>query len=179
VRLDAEAQLSGRAVVVLGLMGAGKTTIGKALAHTLRRELRDSDADIEARYGRTAAQIVAEHGQQHLHALEAVHLADALAEIPPPVVAAAASVIDRPECRAALREAFVVWLDAVPGELARRFHSGGHRPRYAEDLEHMLADQDSRRRSHFVEVADLTVDVTRGSPDDVVRTVLAGLGLED
>jgi len=162
-----------RAIVVLGLMGAGKTTTGQALADALRRELRDSDADIEARHGRTAAQIATEHGRKHLHELEARHLVDALAETPPPVIAAAASVVDRPDCRAGLREAFVVWLDAPPSELARRFDSGGHRPRYAEDLEQMLVEQDSRRRPHFVEVADVTVDVTRSSPDDIVRTVLA------
>jgi len=173
-----EFQLPGRAVVVLGLMGAGKTTVGKALADALRRELRDSDADLMARHGLTAAQIAAEQGRQQLHELEAAHLVDALAETPPPLVAAAASVVDRPDCRAALKEAFVVWLDAPPQELARRFASGGHRPRYSEDLVQMLADQDSRRRSYFRAVADLTVDVTRSSPDDVVRSVLARLGLD-
>jgi chloramphenicol 3-O-phosphotransferase len=64
----------GRAVVVVGLMGAGKTTLAEALARRWARPLCDSDADLLAEHGRNAAQLAAELGADGLHDLEAAHL---------------------------------------------------------------------------------------------------------
>jgi shikimate kinase len=160
---------------VLGLMGAGKTSVGALLAEGLGRPMRDSDADLAARHGMTASEIADRHGREYLHDLEARHLLDALGERPTPVVCAAASVVGRPDCRQALGAAYVVWLDAPPDVLADRFESGPHRPRYHADVRVMLAEQDARRRPHFAAVADLVVDVSTRDPHQVVPIVLEGL----
>jgi shikimate kinase len=161
-----------RAIVLLGLMGAGKTTVGRLLAERLGRPLRDSDLDLWSRRQLTASEMVARHGQRALHDWEAAHLLDALAEEPPAVVCAAASVVDRPECRRALRAPFTVWLAAPPAVLARRFASGSHRPRYSEDLVAMLAEHQARRASAFAALADLTLDVARSVPADLVEGIV-------
>jgi shikimate kinase len=83
-------------------MGAGKTTLAEALARRWVRPLRDSDADLLCEHGRSAAQLAAELGADSLHGLEATHLLRALADRPAPVIAAAASVVDRAECRRAV-----------------------------------------------------------------------------
>lgn len=164
-----------RPVVLVGLMGSGKTSVAGRLAAALGRQLRDSDADLEAEYGDTAAELVAERGREVLHDREQRHLLDALAEQPPPVVAAAASVVDDRSCRTALDPAFVVWLDAPPQVLAARMRDGEHRPHYDPDLERMLSTQHDRRAPGFREVADLIVDVAEPSPDEVAQTILAAL----
>ena len=162
-----------RPVVVLGLMGSGKSTVARLLGAALGRPVRDSDDDILAGQGRTAAQISVAEGADALHDIEARHLLDGLAERPPVVVAAAASTVERPECRAALRGATVVWLDADTAVLVGRFASGAHRPRFDPDLAVMLAEQDRRRRPLFAQVADLHLDTGTASPPELAERVLA------
>ncbi|GIH78574.1 shikimate kinase [Planobispora longispora] len=165
-----------RPIVVTGLMGSGKTSVARILAAELGRGLRDSDPDISARYGgATAAETVATAGTEELHRREAEHLAESLAGRPAPVIAAAASVVDDPGRRAALKEATVVWLDAPPAILAERMRSGAHRPHFEPDLEAMLVKQRARRGPLFAEVADLTFDVSDLSPEEVAARVLASL----
>lgn len=131
-------------VVLVGMMGAGKTRTGSALAARLGWRLHDSDAELEARTQATGAVIGAEQGVAALHALEARILLETLAtEGPmaqgPTVVCAAASTVDDERCRAALADAtLVVWLDAPTDVLAQRVPSGatdgrrrrGRRPRH-------------------------------------------------
>jgi shikimate kinase len=178
--------VADRPVVLVGLMGAGKTSVATRLAAALGRDLRDSDADLQRRYGASAAEQSGRPGAGVLHAREAAVLREALAQRPPPVVAAAASVVEDPACRAALAGAFVVWLDAPPSVLADRFRAalapaaGGpaadrHRPQYHPDPEAMLADQHRRRAGWFRQVADLVVDVGGTTPDQAAATVLAAL----
>jgi shikimate kinase len=169
-------------IAVLGLMGAGKTSVAALFARRWARPLRDSDTDLEARFGRTAAVLAAELGKDGLHDLEAEHLLLALAERPAPVIAAAASTVDREECRLALSHALVVWLDGAPATLAARHALGGHRPLYGDQVLDMLIEMDARRRPLFEEVAD--VRVILDSPADPVKergkarlAVRAGSGL--
>ena len=172
---DRPVAVTDRPVVVVGLMGAGKTTVATRVAAALGRPLRDSDEDLAQRHGRTAADYARQHGAGALHGWEARHLRDALAQHPPAVIAAAASVVEDPACRSALAGAFVVWLDAPAGVLAGRMAAGAHRPWYGPDPEAVLAGQRARRARWFAEVADLTVDVADTSPEQVTASVLAAL----
>lgn len=153
--------LPGVPVVVLGLMGAGKTTVARTLAERWHRPLRDSDLDLQARFGRTAAELAARSGAEGLHALEAEHLFESLASTPTPVIAAAASVVERADCRTALQRAAVVWLDPPLEDLiARQSSPDRHRPVYHPDLRVMLTAMDAVRRPLFRQVADVTLRPT-------------------
>lgn len=167
--------MSDRPVVVVGLMGSGKTTVAQRVAEALARPFRDSDSDLTQRYGGTAAEQFAQHGQRELHAREAAVLRDALAARPAPVVAAAASVVDDPGCRQTLAGAYVVWLDASPRVLADRIDPGDHRPYYDPDPAAMLVRQYAQRADRFRSVADLRVDVSEHGPEQTVAAVLAAL----
>ncbi len=165
-----------RAVVVVGLMGAGKSTLARVLADRLARPLRDSDPDLATRTGRTAAELAERHGRQVLHELEAQHLLEAVAG-EPAVVAAAASTVDQPPTRQALAEAFVVWLDGPLDLLVSRARTGSHRPDYGE-LRRTLREQDQRRRPGFAAVADIVVNAAWPLSRQV-SAVLAGYRARD
>ncbi len=156
--MDLAADVERRPVVVLGLMGAGKSSVAGLVAGELGWAVRDSDRDIESASGHTAAQLQRAEGTEALHTLEARHLLDSLAARPPAVIAAAASTVEVPECRTALGSAFVVWLDADPAVLAARFDAGPHRPRYGVDQLVVLRTQDQARRPLFEAVADIRLD---------------------
>ena len=159
----------GVPVVVIGLMGAGKTTLAQLLAAEWGRTLSDSDTDLELATGVTARQIATSYGLARLHRLEAAHLLRALRVQPALVIAAAASTVEREDCREALRDAVVVWLDIPVVELARRLASGTHRPELGPDVEAEIAALDAARRAGFRQIA--TVVLNDGEPADWLRAV--------
>ena len=156
-------------------MGAGKTTVGTALARDLGRELVDNDVELEARAGSSAARIAAERGLAVLHDLEADELRHALQRRPAAVVAAAASVVDRPDTAALLAPHVVVWLDAPADVLDLRTAGSSHRPALAAQGAGFAAAVAEGRRGRFAALADVHVDATAGSPDDVAAAVVARL----
>jgi shikimate kinase len=159
-----------RHIVLVGLMGSGKTTVGTRLAERLGRPFRDSDAEITGNTGRTVRTLRDEMGVEAMHALEAEQLLDALADPGPNVVAAAASVIEVSACRVALAApgVMVVWLRGSPGVLAERFGSEAHRPAYGADPATFLADQAAIRDPLFRAVDPVAMDVDLLDPDAVV-----------
>jgi shikimate kinase len=151
---------SVRHLVLVGLMGSGKTTVGRLVAERLGWPLVDSDAEIEGREGPTVRELRDALGTDALHALEARQLLEALAAAGPTVICAAASTIDDPRCRAALAEPVVLtaWLRVSPEVAASRFGSSAHRPAYGADPDAFLAEQAARRDPLFRSVAGLVVD---------------------
>jgi shikimate kinase len=163
-------------LVLVGMMGVGKTTTGLALAARLDRLLRDCDRDLEARVGMTGAELAAARGVEELHRLEEEVLLDALASDGPTIVTAAGSVVTSERVRQRLAErATVVWLDAPIGELTVRMAADAHRrPLDPPATEALLA----RRREHLAEVADLRLDA-RAPTDHLVAAIVAFLGASD
>lgn len=156
-------------VVMVGLMGSGKTTVGALIAKTLHRPLIDSDQVIEAGEGRTTAEIAAADGIAHLHAIEHRTLLDALSGTEPAVICAAASVVDEDTCVAALLAAYVVWLDIDPGVLAARIDGPDHRRRLDDPVTELTRLR-TMRHGGFAAVADFVVtEVT--DPARVAATV--------
>lgn len=161
-------------IVLLGLMGAGKTTVGRALADRLELPLSDSDEVITRRCGATVHDLNERLGTEGMHRLEAEHLLGALADPEPSVICAAASTIDDPGCRRALQspDAFAVWLRGTAHLLASRFGAGPHRPVFGPDAEAVFRGQVAERSRLFAAVADLQVDVEHRSVADIVDEVL-------
>lgn len=170
-----------RHVVLLGLMGAGKTSTGRGLAARLGWALRDSDADILAATGRTGRQIDEERGTVELHRLEARHLIDAIEAAGPSVICAAASTIDDPPARAALADerVAVVWLRGDPAILARRAgnaRGADHRRTLGADAAAALAAQAMTRYPRFEALKPLIVDVDRRPVGEVIAAIATHLG---
>jgi shikimate kinase len=161
-------------VVLVGLMGTGKTSVGRVLADRLGRRLLDSDAVIEERTGRTVRQIFADDGEPAFRALESEVLLEALNEPTPVVIAAAGGVVLAEQNREALKRAAakVVWLRAEPESLVERVRTGVHRPAIDDDPAGTLRRMHQIREPLYREVADMVISVDGRSVHDVAEAVL-------
>ena len=176
-RLWGVSERPNRHVILLGLMGAGKTTVGSALAVRLGVPLRDSDTDLLASTGETARQLRDSRGVDALHALESEHLLGSMAVPDGAVICAAAAVADDPRCVELLRRTqdIVVWLEVPPEVLAARFAREPHRPAYGAETVAFLTAQAARREPVYRSVADVVVVAGPGNSGAEVETILAAL----
>jgi shikimate kinase len=160
-------------IILVGMMGAGKTTVGRLLSRRLGWAYLDSDAEVAAVTGRTVPQLFAERGESAFRAEEARVLADALSSDRPVVVSAAGGVVLSEANRHLMAESgTVVWLRADPKTLAERVGSGHGRPLLDNDPATALAGLDAVRRPLYAALAQVVVDVDRLRPDQVTERVL-------
>jgi shikimate kinase len=162
-------------VVLVGLMGSGKTTVGNLVADRLGRELIDSDGRIETLTGRTVKEILAADGVEALRRHEADALFDALADGTPSVITAAAGVVLDAEHRRRLvaAGALVVWLDADPRSSALRALTGEHRPWLDDDPVGTLQHMHDERKPWYAEVASMTVTVDDLTPEQIADRIVS------
>lgn len=149
-------------VVLVGLMGSGKTTVGRRVADRLARDFVDADDALEVVADRTIAEIFASDGEAAFRALEAEVLEDLLEHHDATVIAAGGGVVLSPESRERLRrpEVTVVWLDADPAFVASRVSAKPNRPLLdGADPRELLTRLHRERAPLYAEVADLTVEV--------------------
>jgi len=164
-------------VYLVGLMGAGKTTIGRSLAKRLNLDFLDSDREIEARTGVTIPTIFEIEGEDGFRRREVQMIAD-LSRLRGRVVATGGGVVLREENRATLRtNGFVVYLNVPPQTLWERTRNDRNRPllQVADPLlklKELYAERDPLYR----EVADLIIDSSRINAQGVLQLLLKEVG---
>src|SRR5436309_8290161 len=120
--------LGGRSIVLVGMMGAGKSTIGRRLAARLRLPFLDADAEIEAAAGMSIPDIFETHGEPHFRDGEARVIARLL-EAGPSVLATGGGAFMRQETRNRIRDRAVsIWLKADADTILRRVKRRADRP---------------------------------------------------
>lgn len=165
-----------RRILLVGMMGAGKTTVGRALAARLGYPYFDSDEQVEQRTGRTVPELFAEQGEAAFRAEERRALAEAATSDGPAVVSVAGGAVLDPENRSLIRQAgTVVWLRAGTATLAGRVGDGAGRPLLGDDPAAALARISEGRASIYAEVSDLVVDVERLTAEEVVERIMGEL----
>ena len=169
---------AGKHIVLVGMMGAGKSSVGRVLARKLHRPLLDSDEIIEERTGRTVREIWSSDGEAAFRVIETETLCAILADTEPAVVAAAGGVVIAEANRSALADsdAHVVWLLANVDLLVTRVQNGVHRPLLDDNPEGMLRQMYTDREPLYTEVADAVVSVDHRSINEVAQAVLRCAG---
>jgi len=170
----------GEHVLLVGMMGSGKSTVGHIVADRMRRPFRDSDTEVERRTGKSVPAIFATRGEPAFRAEERAALGAALSSSVPSVISVAGGAVIDPGTRSRLRAAgVVVWLDAAPEVLAARVGNGKSRPLLRGDPAGTLKRLDAVRRPVYRELSDVVVQVGGRRPkalaEDVVRAALARL----
>jgi shikimate kinase len=165
-------------ILLVGMMGAGKTTTGKLVAEKLGWDYLDSDVEVEKKTGLTVPALFARDGEAAFRNAEAEVLGAACARREPVVVSVAGGAVLRPETRDLLRQCGrVIWLRARPATLAARVGDGAGRPLLGGDPGAALRALDAVRRPLYAEVADETIDVDHLGPDQVAARIVDGVGV--
>jgi shikimate kinase len=170
------AAIPRRHVGLIGMMGSGKTTIGRRVARELDREFVDSDALVVERTGLTVPQMFERHGEPWFREQESAALEEALRAGTPIVLAVAGGAVLAPGNRELLRRhCTVVWLRATPETIISRVGDGKGRPLLADDPEGSIRRYDALRRPIYTEAADMVVDVDGISVGRATTRVLRAL----
>ncbi|MEO1192255.1 MAG: shikimate kinase [Pseudomonadota bacterium] len=170
----AEASRSDRLVLV-GLMGVGKTCVGRKLAQQLRLPFVDADQEIEAAAGCSIAEIFESHGEAAFRDGERRVIARLLSG-PACVLATGGGAYVDPATRAAIREvALSVWIQADLDLLVRRTARKSHRPLLRQgNPREILARLKAERDPVYAE-ADIRVESKDGPPEDTVADIIAAV----
>jgi shikimate kinase len=168
-------------VVLVGLMGSGKSTVGALVAARTDRVFVDVDATIEEETNKTVRELWETGGESAYRQLESDVVLRVLRDPAPSVLAAPGGVVLDPAVRADLAGSVVVWLRTDPSTLAGRVHPGDHRPLLGDHPGETLAVQAVERAAFYRQVATATVDTddrTPGAVADAVVGLLAGEAAE-
>ncbi|WMT89246.1 shikimate kinase [Pelagibacterium sp. H642] len=168
-------RLAGRPIVLVGMMGAGKTTVGRRLAARLGLAFTDSDAEIETAAGMSIPDIFAAHGEAEFRAGEARVISRLLREHNG-VIATGGGAFVNPETRAAIKaHAVSVWIKADFDVLFARVSKRPTRPLLqTPDPRGTLRDLMDKRYPIYA-LADITIASTDVPHDTVVADIFAAL----
>ncbi|SFZ85774.1 shikimate kinase [Devosia enhydra] len=170
-----EALLAGRPIVLVGMMGAGKTTVGRRLAQRLGRRFIDSDEEIESAAGMSIEDLFKAHGEPEFRAGEARVVSRLLRE-PGVVLGTGGGAFMNAETRAEIaRQAVSIWLKADLDVLFARVSRRSNRPllKTANPRETLKGLMDTRYPVYAE--ADVTVLSREVSQDQVAADVVAAL----
>jgi shikimate kinase len=175
-------RLGARSIVLVGLMGAGKSTVGRRLASRLDLPFKDADAEIEAAAGMSVADIFATHGEPYFREGERRVIGRLLQE-GPIVLATGGGAFMNPETRAWIAEAGIsIWLKAELEVLMRRVRKRANRPLLKNADPEGSMQRLMQSREPVYALADITIE-SRDTPhervvDETLNTLHDWLALE-
>jgi len=166
----------GDNLILVGMMGAGKTTVGRMLARRLKRPFYDSDHEIERRCGVRIPLIFDIEGETGFRAREAQVIADLCALQGIVLATGGGAVLAEENRRQLAAHGNVVYLHARPGFLWQRVRHDRNRPLLATPDPHKrLEDLYAERDPLYRETADIVLDTGKQSVQSLVKDLLANL----
>ena len=165
---------SGPRVVLVGPMGAGKTTVAEVLAARWGLPVRDTDADVEAAEGRSIFDIFVDSGEGYFRRREAAAVAAAVAEHEGVLSLGGGAVLD-PATRELLAGLPVVFLRVGLSEAVKRVGLGTSRPLLLGNVRARIKALLDERTPVYESVAAVVVDTDGRTPDEVADEVAAAL----
>jgi shikimate kinase len=165
-----------KTIALVGMMGVGKSTVGRKLAEQLGVPFIDSDDEIEKAAGLSVREIFDKHGEPEFRRGER-KVIERLLNSPPIVLATGGGAYMDPETRALMKQkAVTVWLRADLDVIWKRVSRRDTRPLLKrENPRQVLADLDAQRAPIYAE-ADIVVDSRDGPATDAVNAILERLG---
>jgi shikimate kinase len=158
-------------IVLVGVPGAGKTTVGKLLAKSLKQEFFDSDRVIEAQAGKSVSDIFTQDGEPIFRKLEHDVIADLLQKSGV-VIALGGGALGNDETRNLVKGTTAIWLVAGLAQAVDRVGMNRNRPLLLGNVRGQLAELMNAREPFYKEVAKLTIDTSKLTPNEVVASIL-------
>jgi shikimate kinase len=167
---------TGKAIVLIGLMGAGKTTVGRRLAQRLRLPFVDADAEIETAAGMRITDIFDRFGEPYFRDGERRVIARLIDGIPKVVATGGGAFINEHTRALILDHALAVWLDAEPHILAERVGRRDSRPLLRGREPREVLTELARVRNPFYALAPIRVRSHDTPHEATVEEILRALG---
>ena len=168
-------RLTDKSIVLVGLMGAGKTCIGKSLADRLCMDFIDADAEIEVAANRTVPEIFAELGEQAFRDGERRVIARLLSEQPRVIATGGGAFMDEETRSRARKTAISIWLKADLDVLLQRVSRRNNRPLLEVDDQRETLKNLIEQRHPIYSEADITVRSGNEPPNTTVQKVYEAL----
>lgn len=162
-------------IVLVGVPGAGKTTVGKLLAKELGVEFFDSDQVIETKAGKSVSDIFTQDGEPTFRKLEHDVIMELL-DSNNVVVALGGGSLGNDDTRAKVKDATTVWLVAGLAQAVDRVGMNRNRPLLLGNVRGQLADLMTAREPLYKEVASIAVDTSKLIPSEVAAEIVSELG---
>ena len=160
-------------IVLVGLMGSGKTTIGKKIASAIHYDFLDTDQEIEKISGKTIPHIFRKEGEKRFRSEETLVL-KRLLHIKKRVIATGGGIVVKEENRRLLKRlGFIIYLQADTETIYKRVSMNDKRPLLAgpgrrEKIEKLSQE----RKAYYEEIADFSVATDLGTFEQVVKEIL-------
>ena len=161
-------------IVLVGVPGAGKTTVGKLLAKELGVEFFDSDQVIETKAGKSVSDIFTQDGEPTFRKLEHDVIMELL-DSSNAVVALGGGSLGNDDTRAKVKDATTVWLVAGLAQAVDRVGMNRNRPLLLGNVRGQLADLMTAREPLYKEVASIAVDTSKLIPSEVAAEIVSEL----
>jgi shikimate kinase len=163
--------MKNRNIVLVGFMGAGKTTVGKVLAKQMNWTFVDTDAAIEQEQGVTVARLFETRGELQFRRIETDTLKRVLSSGHQVIATGGGAVLAQENCEAMLQDGFVVALTADFATIIRRVGGDQARPLLQGDLNERVSSLLEKRKTAY-DFADMKIDTSKRTIEQVVEVVL-------
>ena len=160
--------------VIVGAPGAGKTSVGKALARALQVSFRDTDADVESLAGKSVSDVFVDDGEPRFRELERLAVADALTEHEGVLALGGGAILDA-STRASLAGHEVVWLNVGLADAVKRVGLSSARPMLLGNVRGTMLRLMQEREPYYREVATVEIPTDGRSIADIVSDALNGI----
>ncbi len=159
------------AIVLIGVPGAGKTTVGALLAQRLNLDFVDSDEQIEKQTGKTISDIFVQDGESTFREIEKEAISEALSgdRI---VLSVGGGALMNEETRSRIKNHTVIWLKTGLTQAVDRIGMNRNRPLLLGNVRGQLADLMAAREPYYIECAKFAVDTNSLKPKQVVDEIL-------
>lgn len=162
-------------IVLIGVPGAGKSTVGKLLAEKLNLDFVDTDLVIEQKAGKSISDIFVQDGEPAFRALEKQVVADAISNANCVVSVGGGALMDV-DTREIVKDQECVWLQAGLSQAVDRVGMNKNRPLLLGNVRGQLADLMAAREPLYIECAKHVVDTNNMTADQVVQEIVGMVG---